>query len=275
MISKFTPWRLRWFCSQCLNRRFWSSYFQATRSTSKALAIGAFIRAFLRPQKIDAQSKGSISLSLAEGSKITLTGFTDLFIFCEIFVEKEYDWPDLGFQPETIVDVGANIGLFALRMTQRHPQAELFCFEPFPPNFSRLENLVEGNDIKAIKRWKKGISNLSGHAQLYVHDKNSGGHSIVSELRVKDSRNVEIELLALSQVFDLIDRPHIDILKLDCEGAEKDIILSLTPDIAEKIQAIVFEPSPHLYTTSLLTGHLSTLGYQTMGKHGLVFCQRG
>lgn len=274
MISKFMPWRLRWFYSQCLNGRFWSSYFQATASTPKLLAIFTFIRAFLRPQKIDAQTKGPISLRLTEDVKITLTGFTDLFIFCEIFVEKEYDWPDLSFQPKAIVDVGANIGLFALRMTQRHPQAELFCFEPFPPNFTRLENLVESNDLKAIKRWQKGVSNLSGHAQLYVHDKNSGGHSIVSELRVKDSRNVEIELLALSQLFDLIDRPHIDILKLDCEGAEKDIILSFTPDTAEKIQAIVFEPSPHLYTTSLLTEHLKTLGYKSMGKHGLVFCQR-
>jgi|GEM_PF-1614682 len=274
MVAKFMPWRLRWFFSKCLSKRFWASYFHVTSETPKISAVSTFIRAFLRPIDIDARSKDPIALNLHGGAQIKLTGFTDLFIFTEIFVEKEYDWPDLKLQPKTIVDIGANIGLFALRMTQRHAQAELFCFEPFPPNFSRLEDLVTRNDIQRIKRWQKGVSSTSGHAQLYVHDKNTGGHSIVSELRVEDSRSVEIELIALKRLFDLIERPHIDILKLDCEGAEKDIILSLTPDLAERIHAIVFEPSPHIYSTSLLTDHLNILGYKSETRHGLIFSQR-
>ncbi len=64
-------------------------------------------------------------------------------------------------------------------------------------------------------------------------------------------------------------RIRVDLLKLDCEGAEKDIILSITPDHAKRIENIYYEATHYLYHPSLLNSHLENLGYNITERHGI------
>lgn len=284
MPFKFLPWRLRWFFSYCCNGRFWTGFFNATAPTSKLIAVLAFVRAFIRRSDVEGLNQRPIRLKLRGNYEVELSGFSDLFIFCEIFVLAEYDWPAARTEPpppdsktpgpKTIVDIGANIGFFALRMKQLYPEAQIYCYEPFPPNFKRLHKLIRENQLSDCQATQKGVSGSSGQAELHIHDKNTGGHSILPDQNTDSSNVLGIELISLRDVFDGLNKPQIDILKLDCEGAEKDIILSLDAEQAANVKSIVFEPSPKLYATDILTTHLTALGYQTQKKSGLIFCHR-
>src|SRR5688572_33226136 len=54
---------------------------------------------------------------------------SDLAIFDQVFLNGDYD-VDFKFQPKTIVDAGANIGLFSIIMKNRFPEAKIICIEP-------------------------------------------------------------------------------------------------------------------------------------------------
>jgi FkbM family methyltransferase len=67
------------------------------------------------------------------------------YLYREIFERKCYEQHgiEISGQP-TVVDVGANIGLYALRVTDLAPRAKVFCFEPAPPTYACLKANVTG-----------------------------------------------------------------------------------------------------------------------------------
>jgi hypothetical protein len=58
-------------------------------------------------------------------------------------------------------------------------------------------------------------------------------------------------------------------LKLDCEGAELEIIASINKEMAARIENILFEPTPSLYNVNELIEHLERIGYGVSRHKGL------
>src|SRR5215213_9438468 len=56
-------------------------------------------------------------------------GSSDIPTFIEIFFHREYELK-LDFEPRTILDGGANIGLSALYFKSRFPHCRIICIEP-------------------------------------------------------------------------------------------------------------------------------------------------
>ncbi|WGE30901.1 hypothetical protein PHA77_18075 (plasmid) [Edwardsiella tarda] len=59
---------------------------------------------------------------------------------CEV---NEYFSTPITLQPTTILDIGANIGAFALRAHQEWPDAYIACYEPMPNNVQLLRQHVD------------------------------------------------------------------------------------------------------------------------------------
>lgn len=80
----------------------------------------------------------------------------------EIFTQKTYLFDFLSLNPgATIVDVGANIGLFSLFALQHcNHDAEIYCFEPVPMTFSCLQKNLERFKNK-IHLYNIGIGNVA------------------------------------------------------------------------------------------------------------------
>jgi hypothetical protein len=74
-------------------------------------------------------SSGIRYLALADGHVIPVRDFMTLYIYKEIFVDRCYD---LTFDQSApvIIDIGANSGLFALRIKQLYPSALLLRAVP-------------------------------------------------------------------------------------------------------------------------------------------------
>src|SRR4051812_41310291 len=63
------------------------------------------------------------------------------FLYNEIFVEESYGSYGIDVEPGGVVmDVGANIGMFALYINQRFEPSQTFCFEPAPHCLEALKH---------------------------------------------------------------------------------------------------------------------------------------
>src|SRR5712672_2377965 len=79
------------------------------------------------------------NLRLRRGEPIALQELADLKTFWQIFARRVYR---VSASDRTIVDIGANIGLFALYAARQAPAARIFAVEPFPSTFERLLQTV-------------------------------------------------------------------------------------------------------------------------------------
>lgn len=240
----------------------------------KLAAIRVLLIAFCRRTDPLGFSKRTMILDVTGLEQLVLNSFSDLFIFSEIFVDGCYDWDAISKRAPVIVDIGANVGMFTLRMKQMRPDARIWCFEPLPSNFKGLERNLRLAGVTNVKCFQMGVSNRSAETSLFVHPSNTGGHTIVAEHAEEDAQCITIRIISMSEVYELIAEFRIDLLKLDCEGAEKDIILNLNKEDAEHISAIIYEPTATIYDPALLRVHLTGLGYDCTFRGGLIFARQ-
>lgn len=213
-------------------------------------------------------SKRIVEIRFKSGYKVHLKDFMSFYIFNEIFVDGCYDVVEGMRERPTIMEVGGNTGYFAMRMKQLFPDATIYSFEPFTPVFKEMLKNLEMNDIKNVHPIQEAVSDESGTIKLFIHPTNIGGHSIFKE-GVGDNY-VEVPVKTLTQVFEEHDIDRIDLLKLDCEGAEYPIITSMTREIASKIMNLVYEPTPSQYSVKELNSHLENLGYNISEHQGMM-----
>ncbi len=92
------------------------------------------------------------SVTLPNGIEIVeINKHETKFLYDEIFVQELYGSHGIDIGPEDVVmDIGANIGMFALYMNQRFNPGKIFCFEPAPHCLEALEKNLAPLGDKAI-----------------------------------------------------------------------------------------------------------------------------
>jgi FkbM family methyltransferase len=152
---------------------------------------------------------------------------TDLLLFSEILLDVQYDC-DLPIRPKVIIDAGANIGLTSLFYVQKYPQVMIFAIEPEASNFEMLrENTVSYPNIIAIRAalWNK-------NCDLDIVDPGDGFWDFFSfrtsmpEATGTHSKRRLIRGLTLDCLMKDNGIEYIDLLKVDIEGAEKEVFES-------------------------------------------------
>lgn len=125
--------------------------------------------------------------------------------------------------PKIILDLGANIGMWAMAVAKRFPNAQVMAVEAAPWNFANLCLNIERNKITNIIPIR-AILGGSGKKEvsLYQHPLNSGGCSIRNPSNYPAVRGQESSLDSI--VGDLI----IDFMKVDIEGSEYDTFKDFT-----------------------------------------------
>lgn len=144
-------------------------------------------------------------------------GTTDRLIFNEIFIYKEYEF-DLDKKPKLMIDIGANIGLTTLLFKNKYPDCKIIAIEPDVDNFKILQkNCEKLKDVILIN-----AAVWSSKTKIILKDPfNYGACGLVSY------ENTDTDDFINSVTIDDIIRDYnidrIDILKIDVEGAEKEI----------------------------------------------------
>jgi FkbM family methyltransferase len=259
------PWRLKWTLGQLVRPGDYRRHSAVLRSAP------AFYFTTLK-KLIPALSSEIKYLQLVDGHVIPVRDFMTLYIYKEIFVDRCYD-VILDRAAPVILDIGANSGLFALRLKQLYPSAKIACYEPFPPNFVQLENTIAVNGLNEVTPLQKAVGAHRGRAKLFIHKRNMGGHSFYAA-EAHNTDHVDVEVIDVPSILGDLQQ-QVDLLKLDCEGAEFDILMNLAASDARQIRRIIVETTCDLYNVDQLNAQMSSLGYQHQPRNGLsLYTQR-
>ena len=162
---------------------------------------------------------------------------TDLMALTHVWMIKEYYEDNFQIdENDVVVDVGAHIGLFALYASQFCNNGKIFCFEPIKKNYNLLLDNISLNNIKNIFPYNIAVTKKTSITKIFLNEDESG-HSMY----IKNKNFVEINSKSLSDIFVENNIKECDFLKLDCEGAEYEIIESLSSDFLAKIKKMVIE----------------------------------
>lgn len=166
---------------------------------------------------------------------------TDASIYWQIFINNEYDLT-LGMQPKLIVDAGANVGYSAIYFARKFPEARIVVIEPEPSNFEvLLKNTSRYSNIFPLK---KALWHRSGNLTFFIPPAGRAGaqkdgfHVAVGQ--EPESNTFEVECITIQEILQEADANHLDILKIDVEGAEKEIFQNAEAWI-EDVDVIIAE----------------------------------
>jgi len=160
----------------------------------------------------------------------------DIDIFYEIFFKEIYALPGPQTGPiKTVVDLGANVGLSALYFLQQYPNAQVICVEPEASNFKMLsKNLqpeIATGKVKALQ-----VAAMAQDGFVSFESANAKYNSRV----VQGGFENNIPSVSIPTLMERFEIDHIDLLKVDVEGAEK-YIFSGNIDWLQKVDDVIIE----------------------------------
>jgi FkbM family methyltransferase len=157
----------------------------------------------------------------------------EAFLIGDIFLREEYPLTRLKgvFGKITVVDVGANVGLFAVFVAANIPGAAIHCFEPSGMLREALRTNI--SPFPNITLHPVALSDHDGCEPLFFQPLHPGRSSLKVQEEGPAQRDPLIEepvsVREAGKVFDELQLDCVDILKVDTEGAEIAILESLGP----------------------------------------------
>lgn len=159
------------------------------------------------------------------------------FLFHEIWVDEVYAPPGYEINDgDVVVDIGANIGVFAMYAATRAKGVDVWSFEPFPKNAEYFRENLRSSNLNNIHLYQVAVGGSEGRRVLHV-DNAWILHSLTEE--GSDEDGLEVECITLDRLFGKIE--VCDLLKMDCEGSEYEILYSAADETISKIRRIVCE----------------------------------
>jgi FkbM family methyltransferase len=126
---------------------------------------------------------------------------------------------------DIVIDVGAHVGMFSIYLAKRFPFLSIFAFEPEPTNFNNLLNNLGLNRISNVVPRNIALTKDSRPFSLIAPIHNSGGAS-----GFFDSATPGVNTVASSETLESVFESNriekCKLLKMDCEGAEHEVLLN-------------------------------------------------
>lgn len=140
---------------------------------------------------------------------------------------------------ETILDVGANLGMISYYFSQFAKQ--VFSLEPAKEHFTNFKKMIDFNNIKNITAINKAMYIKSGKYPLFKN-KNKTMFSLHAAVQDGSQKSEEVETITIKDLFKEHKIEHIDLMKLDVEGSEIEIVSHSTfVEVAPKIDTVIVE----------------------------------
>jgi FkbM family methyltransferase len=159
---------------------------------------------------------------------------SDRMVVNEVFIEGDYGQLDDIPEGGIILDIGANIGSFAIYAAKR-TSCRIIAVEPEPSNFEKLKEHVSLNNFQdRIECVKLAVSKESG-LNVWIDDRN--GNSSIEPI---ESLKHNIPVLTTT-LDDIIGSDEIAFLKMDTEGSEYLIFEGLNDHNLSRVKRIAME----------------------------------
>ena len=221
------------------------------------------------------------AISLPNGLKLAVNSRQQLgcakFILKEVFQNQVYRRPGFELRPtDTVVDIGGNIGLFALWAA---PQAaRVISIEPTKV-INCLEQSIALNGIQNVSIVRCAVSDKPGTLELLEYPGfNAVTHSasfqparwgqrLINLLWPKERQEPVRVLCPCRTLDDILQAENIDrvdFLKVDCEGGEYALFDSMSDETLGRISriALEFHELHHSHDHRRIVNRLKSAGFE-------------
>lgn len=174
--------------------------------------------------------------------------------------------------PKSVIDVGANVGQFAVASAKLFPDVIVYSFEPNPESVRTLKKYV--NSLQNVLVYPIGLGDKTGELNFHVNSHShsssilplSKNHSIAFP-NAKEMKVIQIEVSTLDDVFSDIELPSPVLLKLDVQGYEAQVLRGGVETL-KRVNCVILESSfKPLYEGEILFMEIVRL----MEGYGFVF----
>lgn len=170
---------------------------------------------------------------------------------------KRKNSPDLtllGLQSrpiKTIVDVGANNGQFAKKISKFFPQATIYCFEPLPEAYSTLSAWAKTQNERVFPI-NLAVGEDSREVEMFLHDEHTSSSSLLATTELteqyypltKEQSRILVNQKTLDNALEEVQASLESevLIKLDVQGFE-DRVISGGKNVFAKADACILEIS--------------------------------
>lgn len=185
----------------------------------------------------------------------------------EVITERQYTpCGDEIHETDTVIDIGANIGSFAVMASRLAPRGRVLCLEPVGDNYRLLRDNLNRNACRNVTAVQAAVVAESRPTTVYLSPDGTGSHSIFPAFAGAAARTEAVAGIGLADLFAAHGVTKCDFLKIDCEGAEFEILLGLPGELFPRIRRLAIEyhtqsPATKRAEADALLDHLQAAGF--------------
>ena len=144
------------------------------------------------------------------------------------------------------VDVGANVGTFALVMARQvGPSGKVVAIEPHPMTFGRLSFNQAASKATQVRLVQAAAGDSDGALMIESGGGNLGATHVVTGTASAEA--IKVPSLRLTRILDEAGVTKVDALKIDVEGFEDRVLIGFFRDAPQSLlpRAVVIEHLSH------------------------------
>jgi FkbM family methyltransferase len=174
-------------------------------------------------------------------------------MFAEVWFYRNYDVPGVPLRPgDVVLDIGANQGFYSCYAA--HKGAQVIAFEPDPKHVALLERNLSRNGLSSqVRVRQQAVGAETGTIDFFTSPMIGGGMNTTVASFAAQYGHVHsdpVPCVSLKDVFKEGVFDHVRLCKIDCEGAELEILRNLDSDEIDRIDAFALEYHPTAYKVS-------------------------
>jgi FkbM family methyltransferase len=151
--------------------------------------------------------------------------------------KAEYYLP-AALDPKVILDIGSNIGTSILYFHEQFPAAKIYGFEPHPDTFRVLQKNVGAIPSVEIFNYALGAIDQKISLSFDGADFSGFGAKDATSSPLGTITTAECEAKHAGEVMKHLGLDRVDLIKIDCEGAEYDVLSSLPEEMLRQCKWI-------------------------------------
>lgn len=197
----------------------------------KIATINEMERAFSdeKVQEIEFKPFGDVIFpyhSMGAIDTLNLFGLDEIIMFCYYWINKE--------NYSNVLDIGANLGLHSIIMNKCGFKVK--SFEPDPSHYKILKENLKINSLKNVEALNVAVSNTTDNKEFVrVLGNTTSSHLAGSKLNpYGDLETFMVRTISINEIIN-----GVDLVKLDVEGHETEILLTIGKKNWENLDAFV------------------------------------